>query len=204
MVSPEEIQAFQNELATQIAIGDFLVTIGLRDQFTGNMHETLMTVVPNGVRFGGPFPSTARIEGFEETESSGTVCKDVVVTRHLWGSPAETFRGCVRSTCNVSAVTSCIRTESNAFGSFFSEAKILPDAGTQGTVIGKCCLEFFSFAWATGFKSVEIEFSAQGVKIGLKIIGNIGQSGNGSFTVEECCPRSVTPPPDGGGEHLTK
>lgn len=179
-----EIAAFESALSSLVQLGDSLVLIGLADQDSSETFETVASVGPDGQRLAGTFPTTGRFGTFEAVDQFGSVCKRVVATRHLWGGEAEVFRGCVRVTCDANAkVIDCKITENEAFASFFAEAKILPPVGTNGSVVGQCCDGFFNYAWATGFKKVKV--AANGVT--LEIEGSIGQSGNGGFTVTECC-----------------
>lgn len=183
-VPASEIAAFESALSSLVQLGDSLVLIGLADQVSSETFETVASIGPDGQRLTGTFPTTGRFETFEAVDQFGSVCKRVVATQHLWGSEAEFFRGCVRVTCDSEAkVIDCKITENEAFASFFAEARILPPVGTNGSVVGECCDGFFNYVWATGFKKVKV--AANGVT--LEIEGNIGQSGNGGFTVTECC-----------------
>lgn len=182
--SPAAIQAFRDALAAQLAVGDLLVSVRLADQHSGAVYDTLLSIDPAGARWDGAFPLTARVPSGAVALEFDDVCKTVVATTYLWGSPAETFKGCVRVTCNEHGqAIGCVVTETSAFGGFFADAKIVPAVGTPGKITGPCCDGFFNYAWATGFKAVEV--AGGGVK--LKITGHIGQSGNGGFTVTDCC-----------------
>lgn len=53
------------------------------------------------------------------------------------------------------------------------------------TLADNCCIMEYEWAWACGFKSVEVE--ADGFK--LKVEGYIGSSGSGNGSCSECCDR---------------
>jgi len=177
---PSSLRAFNTSLRANIAIGDLILEVRVRQNASGAESSSVNTFRPDGTAFSGGFFATARgPEGMQTTmQLPNTVCVDKVLSTYLWGSPAETARGCVR----FDRTTDCVLTENNCFGGFFGSCTIKPDVGTPGSETGSCCNGFFNYAWTTGFKSVSV--AADGVT--LSIEGNIGQSGNGGFTATEC------------------
>lgn len=187
------IDRFLESLQLNMARGDFRIWIVLRDLQSNREVKSLNSMRPDGSMFSGGLFATARLRADFRTQVSreNTVCSRQVLTTYLWGAPAESVEGCVRATCQGAACTDCRVVSSEAFAGFFSKAEIAPGAGTTGHVIAhgnaKCCDGYFNWAWATGFKSLKIGAD----KVSIEIEGNIGQSGNGSFTVTECCPRGT-------------
>jgi hypothetical protein len=192
-VPGQMIDRFLESLQLNLSRGDFRIWILLRDSQNNKQVKSLNSMKPDGSMFSGGFFATARLPGRFRTQVSleNTVCYREVLTTYLWGAPAETVEGCVRASCQGAACTDCVVTSSHAFGGFFAKAEIVPNSGARGRVVAheskKCCDGYFNWAWATGFKSIKV--SAE--KLSVEIEGHIGQSGNGSFTVTECCPRGT-------------
>jgi hypothetical protein len=189
---PIEKARFLESLKLNLSKKDLLIWVVVRDLNRKRSFGSLNSMSPDGQMFSGALFSTARLAGGFKTRVSrpNTVCYREVLTTYLWGAPAETAEACVRASCNGPTCTDCVVTYSRAFGGFFAEAKILPSSGTPGRIAPPesktCCDGYFQWAWTTGFKSIKVNVD----KIALEIEGHIGQSGNGSFTVTECCPRS--------------
>lgn len=184
-VPPAELARLRTSLAANLAPGDYLLLVRLEVRATGVAIETLNSMRPDGSGFSGTFFGTARGEpaGGSSVQLPNTVCETRVISTYLWGSPAETARGCARVTCDGPRPIDCKVTEANCFGGFFAECKIVPPVGTAGAIVGPCCDCAFNYAWATGFKKVKVA----GGGTSLEIEGRIGQSGNGGFTATECC-----------------
>lgn len=191
-----KIDRFQESLQLNVSKGDLRIFVELRDVQKEKRFRSLNSMNPDGQMFSGAFFSTARLSGGFRTRVSreNTVCYKEILTTYLWGAPAETAEGCVRASCTDSTCSDCVVTNSKAFGGFFAEAEIVPFSGTPGRIVPpdrkNCCDGYFKWAWATGFKSIKVGTD----KFSLEIEGHIGQSGNGSFTVTECCPRGTVAP----------
>ena len=176
----------RDSLALNVRPGDVILAVDVRDLATNGDFESLNSMSLDGNRFSGVFFATARLRGGFGTNvrQPNTVCRQEVLTEYLWGAPAESVEGCVRAMCNNDgACEDCIVTETSAFPGFFGSAKILPDAGSPGRKLKGCCEGYFKYAWVTGLKSIKVSVS----DFSLAIEGQIGQSGEGSFTVSECC-----------------
>lgn len=195
-VSPAVIDRFLESLQLNLSPGDILILIQLSDSRTKKQVKSLNSMRPDGRMFSGGFFSTARLPGGFRTRFSqeNTECKTEVLTTYLWGSPAETAQGCVRASCEGAKCVGCVVTYSNGFGGFFGHVEIVPPSGTKGSIVTldskHCCDGYFKWAWTTGFKSIKVSAD----KVSLAIEGRIGQSGNGSFTVTECCPHGTPAP----------
>ena len=188
-VPPSELTRLRTSLAANLSVGDTLVNVRIQRKATGTTIESLNSIRADGSFLSGTFFGTARGEqgGTNSVQLSNTVCTTRVLSTYLWGSPAETARGCVRVRCEGNQPFDCKVTDTDCFGGFFGECKIVPLVGTNGSISGSCCDGFFNYAWATGFKKVKV--AADGVS--LEIEGNIGQMGNGGFTATECCPNAT-------------
>jgi hypothetical protein len=181
----------RDSLLLNVARGDVQIQITVQDTKSGLNYVSLNSMSIDGNRFSGIFLATARIEGGFRTSMRlpNTVCQTEVLTRYLWGSAAETAEGCVRAICQGEKCTDCTVIRSEAFGGFFGTAKIVPDAGTSGRKpTANCCEAYFKWTWVTGFKSIKVSVD----KVSLGIEGQLGQSGNGSFTVTECCTTRIS------------
>lgn len=100
-------------------------------------------------------------------------------TSYLWGGPAETFDAKITAICADGKLIDC-QSSCNAASGFFASAEI---ACKEIPAAKNCCKLEYEYAWATGFKSVEITGNGTGVKV----TGYIGQSGGGGGTLIDCC-----------------
>jgi hypothetical protein len=185
-LTDQERLYLRDSLMLNVAKGDFKIVLTIRDQKSGNKYGSVDSMSNDGKRFSGIFLGSTRLAGGPTTKMRypNTVCETEVVSTYLWGSPAETVVGCVRAVCEGEKCTDCVVTRSDAFPGLFAKISVLPDAGTPGRkATAACCEAYFKYAWATGFKSIKVN----GDKVGFEIQGQLGQSGNGSFTVTECC-----------------
>lgn len=176
----------RDSLLLNVDRGDFKIEISMRNQKSGSTYTSVNSMSKDGNRFSGIFLGTTRLPGDLTTSMRlpNTVCQTKIVTTYLWGAPAETVKACVRATCEENRCVDCVVTDTSAYGGLFGGAKILPNAGTSGrSPSPDCCEAYFKYSWVTGFKSVKVNVE----KFGFEIHGRLGQSGNGSFTVRECC-----------------
>jgi hypothetical protein len=100
-------------------------------------------------------------------------------TTYLWGSPAETFDAKITAICKDGQLIDC-QSECNAHSGALASAEI---GCEEVEAAENCCKLKYEYAWATGFKSVEVT----GGGTGVKVTGYLGQSGGGSGTLLDCC-----------------
>jgi hypothetical protein len=187
-LTDQERVYLRDSLMLNVAKGDFRIVLTLRDQKSGTKYGSVNSMSNDGKRFSGIFLGSTRLVGGPTTSMRypNTVCHTEVVSTYLWGSPAETVVGCVRAACEGDRCTDCVVTKSDAFPGLFARIAVVPDSGTPGRkATPACCEAYFKYAWVTGFKSIKVNAD----KIGFEVQGQLGQSGNGSFTVTECCGR---------------
>jgi hypothetical protein len=185
-LTDQERLYLRDSLMLNVAKGDLKIVLTIRDQKSGNKYESVNSMSNDGKRFSGIFLGSTRFAKGPTTymRYPNTVCQTEVVSTYLWGSPAETVLGCVRAVCEGERCTDCVVTRSDAFPGLFAKIAVLPDAGKPGRkATPACCEAYFKYAWVTGFKSIKVNAD----KVGFEIQGELGQSGNGSFTVAECC-----------------
>lgn len=189
-IPQDRIDLFKDSLRLNLGLGDFRILVALHNVHDGKAFVSLNSMQSEGRRFSGTFLGTARVGTTfgSSVRLKNTVCHHEVATTYLWGSEAESFDGCVRAVCSASTVTDCRVTYSKANPGFLAEARILPDSGTLGTVVGNCCDGYFAWAWAVGFESISVAAGGKSFAI-----SGVGESGNGSFTVTECCNGGIGP-----------
>jgi len=194
-LSRDEQFYLRDSLLRNVAPEDTVIEITVKDQKSGATFASVNSMAMDGNRLSGVFLGTTRARGGFTTSMRrpNTVCKEIVISTYLWGSPAETVEGCVRARCEGERCVDCVVMKSDGFPGFFGDVKIVPNAGTPGRINSKCCEAFFNYTWVTGFKSVKIGVD----KVSLQVEGRLGQSGNGSFTATECCDK----PNLAGGEN---
>lgn len=100
-------------------------------------------------------------------------------TTYLWGSPAETFDAKITAICKDGQLIDC-QSSCNAHSGALASAEI---GCEEVETAENCCKLKYEYAWATGFKSVEVT----GGGTGVKVTGYLGQSGGGSGTLLDCC-----------------
>jgi hypothetical protein len=184
--SEREQERLRSSLASNLDAGDFAVMVTLR--VNNSSAQSLNSISADGTAFSGVLFGTARIPAIDaqSVQLPNTVCTTVVLTRYLWGAPAETAQGCVRVDCDANKPENCRVTTASCFGGFFGDCKLIPLVGSGGSISRDCGDAFFNYVWTTGFKKVKV--GAKGAT--LEVEGRIGQQGNGGFTARECCKRS--------------
>lgn len=100
-------------------------------------------------------------------------------TSYLWGSDAETFDAKIEAVCKDGQLIDCTH-KCDAASGFLASAEI---GCKEVETAENCCKLQYEYAWATGFKSVEVT----GGGTGVKVTGYIGQSGGGSGSLLACC-----------------
>ena len=182
----DQVFYLRDSLLRNVAKGDILIVVTLRDQKSGATMPSVNSMATDSSRFSGVFLSMTRVrsQAATATRLPNTVCERLVVSSYLWGKPAEQVVGCVRAMCEGERCVDCVITKADGFPGFFGDVKIVPEAGVKGRMPNsKCCDGYFKYTWVTGFKSLKVSSD----KLSLEVDGRIGQSGNGSFTAQECC-----------------
>ncbi len=185
-LTDQEHSYLRDSLMLNVSRGDIKIALTVRDQKSGTKYVSANSMSNDGKRVSGIFLGSTRLAGGPTARMRypNTVCQTEVITTHLWGSPAEIAVACVRAKCEGDRCSDCVVTRSNAVPGLFGSLKLIPDAGMPGRKLTtSCCEAYFKYAWVTGFKSIKVNVE----KVGFEIQGQLGQSGNGSFTVTECC-----------------
>ena len=196
---PERVDLLRENIRLNLAVGDFLFKVRLRDLASGATFESLNTMRPSGRGFSGTFLGAARGEPgpFLRSRVPNTQCDRRVLTTYLWGSDAEFIEVCVKAFCEGPVCVDCLITEITPMAGFFAELKTRPETTqppVRGQIVQNCCFGGVAWAWATGFKKVKVAAD----KVSLEVEGTIGQGTNGFFSVEECCTGGSERPPSEG------
>jgi outer membrane protein OmpA-like peptidoglycan-associated protein len=168
-------------LQSNVQTGDFLLEVRLRDR-QGETYKTLNSISPDGHRYSGYLFLTVRLPATvnDPVELPNTKCRQAM-TQNIFGIPFDHFDGCVRAACDTRRVKSCLVTKSECTPGPVGDCKILPAANTTGDVDQPDCHTAFSYAWSAGLRGITISAGK------FKFNGSMGQSGEGSFLVEESC-----------------
>jgi hypothetical protein len=114
-LSRDEQFYLRDSLLRNVAREDAAIEITVKDQKSGATFASVNSMAIDGNRFSGVFLGMTRVRGGFTTSMRrpNTVCKEIVISTYLWGSPAETIEGCVRARCEGERCVGCVVTNSS-------------------------------------------------------------------------------------------
>jgi hypothetical protein len=175
-ITNQQLLDFYTSLDGIVSIGDSLARVDYNSADIGTF-SNYVVYDANSVIY-APLMSNVRLPSFASTTQPTSTWTDG--TTYLWGSPAETFDASVTAICDKNGNLMDCQHKCNAASGALASAEISCEEVSSSA---NCCKIKYEYAWATGFKSVNITAGQYGVSV----TGYIGQSGNGSGTLIDCC-----------------
>ena len=191
-IAPSRLDELRQTIEFNVAAGDYLVAIRLREVAGGKEVLTVNSIRPDAKTFSGLFFLTTVLPGGFSlgVHRPNTNCqKFVLVNYALTNIPKISLEVCARAVCEGGKCVGCLLTSATGDVGVFADLKVSPEPKdgkpVDGTIAGNCCVVTVSYVWVTGFKSIKVVEVAG--KQTFEIEGHFGRSDSGFRSVEECC-----------------
>jgi hypothetical protein len=178
-VPADQVSQFRKALETNVNSGDLLVNVSIKEQQSGRVVSSVNSLSPTLDRAGGTLFQTTVLAGGATTVRSlpNTVDGTKTVVNYIWplsSYPKGEIYMKVEGKCQGGQCTGCLITDimPQLHGPGLS-IKTMPDTGpAKGLIDQPCCYGTVNYWFVTGFKELEAEVDAKGVKVQHAVTGS--------------------------------